>query len=56
MEEWEARDAKAAQDTRKAAPAEDKASAEAEAAAHSEPQSVVSPAFRAEVDAWFAAH
>ena len=56
VEEWEARDAKAAQDTRKAAPAEDKASAEAEAAAHSEPQSVVSPAFRAEVDAWFAAH
>ena len=56
VQEWEARDAKAAQDTRKAATAEDKASAEAEAAAHSEPQSVVSPAFRAEVDAWFAAH
>ena len=56
VQEWEARDAKAAQDARKAAPAESKASAEAEAAAHSEPQSVVSPAFRAEVDAWFAAH
>ena len=56
VQEWEARDAKTAQDTRKAALAEGKASAEAEAAAHSEPQSVVSPAFRTEVDAWFAAH
>ena len=56
VEEWEARDAKAAQEARQAAPREDKASAAAEAAAHSEPQSVVSPAFRAEVDAWFAAH
>lgn len=55
VQAWEARDGvKKTPTGGKAQPSP--GDAEAEAARHSEPQSVVAPAFRAEVDAWFKAH